>query len=762
MYRRKGCKPRLVVRVLEDGCVSISRAAWGGFCMLMLLFAFVAADPPAYAGVTLPDQRADELVSTEPVGEPYLPPTPFEKGHANPGEKGSGASETRSALPFRASSDGEAMLYVGEPGASGGTGATGPGEGNQWLARRELSGWEAADITPSEISQASEALYESFSSKLSTGIFEGDAQPLTSGVQPGCAALYTRDSASGEFFPVFTGGQGGSDCGHPFYAGASADESTIIFQSEAALTVNSVEASEVPAGHEGLHSTAFMRGKGCLFGCNLYAATDGQLRLVNEVEGEVIANATFGGYAGGERKLTNFSNAISADGSRIFWTDTREGPRMEHVYVRENGTSTVSVSGSEPAEYWTASTDGRYAFYTEGGELWRFDTDTAKHEQLAPEGAGVLGVIGTNDTGEDGRYLYFVAEGALTGEEANAHGESAVPGEPNLYVREQGISEQGATRFIATLSPEDNEILAFSEGQFEKSSDWRANLGERLSEVTPDGQHLVFESVNALTGYDNVIEGNPQPEVFAYSATENQLVCASCNPTGAPPSVRNYGFPQSKLPESAEAATYQRRWISENGNRVFFDSEEPLVPQDTNGLQDVYEWEREGEGTCARKSPSSPTGGCVFLLSEGSSTLDSFLVDADASGENAFFEHVGPVGHLEVPADHLELIDARVRGGFPTPSHGCAGVGCEEEPQRPSVPVVPTTVAFEGLRNFPPPAPTGTRPKALTQKQKLNKALLACKKDKKKARRASCEKQAHRKYGVVRAKKASNSRRAHS
>src|ERR1019366_9278634 len=65
--------------------VNIPRCV-GWLLHLMLLFAFVAADPPAYAGVTLPDQRADELVSTEPVGEPYLPPTPFEQGHANPGE----------------------------------------------------------------------------------------------------------------------------------------------------------------------------------------------------------------------------------------------------------------------------------------------------------------------------------------------------------------------------------------------------------------------------------------------------------------------------------------------------------------------------------------------------------------------------------------------------------------------------------------------------------------------------------------------------
>ena len=42
--------------------------------------------------------------------------------------------------------------------------------------------------------------------------------------------------------------------------------------------------------------------------------------------------------------------------------------------------------------------------------------------------------------------------------------------------------------------------------------------------------------------------------------------------------------------------TYLPQWIAEEGNRVFFDTEVPLVARDTNGRQDVYEWEREGHG----------------------------------------------------------------------------------------------------------------------------------------------------------------------
>jgi hypothetical protein len=48
---------------------------------------------------------------------------------------------------------------------------------------------------------------------------------------------------------------------------------------------------------------------------------------------------------------------------------------------------------------------------------------------------------------------------------------------------------------------------------------------------------------------------------------------------------------------------------------VFFDTYEALVSQDTNGQADVYEWEREGAGSC----PAGSADGCVYLLSGGTS-----------------------------------------------------------------------------------------------------------------------------------------------
>lgn len=470
--------------------------------------------PSTTSSSALPDERVNELVSPPDEGEPYKPPDPIGEARLAPAFMG--------FLPFRVAANGDAVAWVGEPASSVGNGEIGPGLGNDWLSARTPAGWRSSDTTPTD---SAETIFQAFSPNLTSAIVEGGGSgpPLASQVPQGCDALYSRDSESGAFSALFTA----ENCGKPLFAGATEDESQLIFQDEAALTPNALQATETFPNYLGEgHHAPEERGRPCMFVCNLYDFDSGQLRLVNVLpgtegkQGETVPNATFGGYVGPEQ-LTTFSHAISGDGSRIFWTDTqpekngKPNPDMEHIYVLENGRETVQVSGAGAAQYWTATPDGRYAYYTENGELWRFDTSTEEpeaepHKVLASKGingenAEVQGVIGVNETGEDGSYVYFVANGVLSNT-ANAHGDHAVAGgcpgsgsesEPfascNLY-----LLHGHTTTFIATLAASDNDISTFSGGGREDSGDWVANVGEHIVQVTPDGRHLVFQS-NAAT-----------------------------------------------------------------------------------------------------------------------------------------------------------------------------------------------------------------------------------------------------------------------
>jgi hypothetical protein len=722
---------------------------------------FKTGTVPGASVLTLPDDRAYELV-TPLAGnqEVYVPEGVVEN------EIGF-RSDVFTVLPSRASADGGLVAYEGEPTGSGeGTGNQGQGSGDVWLARRTLGGWTGSDIQPANTSSGTE--YQAFSSDLLTGFIRLGKQDRVPAVPAGpenCSVLDTRASGDGGYHALFTSTQTPGSCGvehEPFFAGSSADGSRLFFQTGAALTPGSVEA---PGGGSD----------------NLYESVAGVASLVNLLPGgEPDPGATFGGPSSANPERTfNFSNAVSDDGLRAFWTDLNTGV----LYVRENETRSVQVSGGEAAaQYWTASIDGHYAFYTEGGKLVRFNVDRFNgstkpepealkeaREVLVSEGvssepAGVRGVLGV---GDDGSYVYFVAGGVLA-ENKTAAGEKASvqtcrePNQSNEINREENVGKlngegcnlyvlhRGAgPRFIGLLAPKDNNLPAPANSQ-RAFGDWRPDLGSRTAEVTPDGKHLMFESRQRLTDYDNGGSSNAEREVeiFLYDVEGNgQTYCVSCDPSGAPPIIFGAGEGKSTLVPTSMANTFMRRWMNEGGTRVFFDTSQALVPQDTNGVQDVYEWEQDGEGTCRTG------GGCVYLLSGGTSTDNSFLIDGSVSGGDVFFatrEQLVPgAGNQK-----MEVYDAHeCTAGAPCrheTSLACTGTGCQGVPPSPPIFATPSSVTFNGVGNFPPP-PTGGQ---------TAKKTIKCSRGKKLSH-GKCIKPKHKKVKKAkRATRASNNRRA--
>jgi hypothetical protein len=735
------CFRQAAQRVTVGLCAIAATIAVGAICT-------TATAVAATSG--LADHRAYELVSAaDNLADVYVPasgPT--------------GSADINTSYPFRSSANGEAMTYVGFPGKTGGNGLTGSGFGNQFLALRNPAlGWEVSDITPQVAGGGHEegsSSYELFSSDLSVGVLgtESSSTFAASATPEGpaeCSVLYAR-TATG-FHALFSEAPAPSSCGsvstigeareqNLLVAGASADGSQFIFQSPGTLAPGAemVKASE---------------------GNNLYDSAGGRPSLVNVLPGEPAPAAVYGGppHNGGGGLPGDFSNVISEDGSKVFWTDLS----TQRIYMRENPASsqsplvagdctapedacTVAVSAG-PAQYWAATPDGEYVYYTENGELWRFDTSQGTREALVSKGlkgenAEVLGVIGV---GGEGPYIYFVADGALSAE-PNDRGEVATPGtEANLYVLHVGQ----APRYIAALGNG-------------AGGDWRPDLGQRTAEVAPGGLQLVFESTRQLTGAGDAPPGEESfANVFVYAAEASgpgSLFCASCNPSGAAPNGELTGA-GGYLPVSMHP-TFQPRWISDDGDRVFFDSFQALAPQDRNGVQDVYEWEREGEGTCTVETPSRPDGGCVFLLSGGDSSDYSYFLDADSTGANVFFAHRGLLGQIGAADERNEVVDARVDGGFPQVSLACTGTGCQGVPSAPPIFATPASVTFSGPGNLSSPPPAKPKTAAQLEAEKLAKALKSCRTKNNRRRRTACEARARTRYGAAR--KAGRSRKGRS
>jgi hypothetical protein len=711
-------------------------------------------------------ERVDELVT--PAGESSEQETHRQLLYWSPDYIDGIASNFGA---FQAARDGEAVAYMTSPVPGGSGDEESSLGGDQQVASRGPEGhWTQVLDEPEGVPFHEPNETQAFSPNLTAGIFSSYCSVcgLTGILPDKDAQLYKQPGVTDSYAPASTyeplitttppyreggyaNGFGAFEVGYavttnpvsndngrrPVFAGASADYSEVLFEANDKLTENA-------AGGPGEDPRTHLR---YAEENNLYVSAHGGLGLVNVLpDGSTEANATFGALPFGNeaaKNLPDFSNVISSDGSKVFWTNLNTGD----LYVRENptqpqsplvgGKCTVAADActiliAEDARFWTATLDGAKAFYVKEGGLYEYDLESAQRTELS-EGAEVEGVLGAS---EDGSYVYYAAEGG------------------KLYLsHDDGQKPQ----FIAAVSKEDGTAAPFykhSESgviEHEETGDWTPGLGQRTAEVTPDGRALVFVSKESLTRYNN--EG--LPEVYVYESEAGaggaHLFCSSCAPSGeAPKFIANgelapeghLGIPGSTLPLSYKD-TFQANAISEDGSEVFFESTEPLVPQATDESMNVYEWQRYGTHGCELK------GGCVSLLSGGESPSASWLIGASADGSNIFMITRAKLAP-EDTSELYEVYDARVEGQRPV-APVCTGTGCQGLPAPPPVFATPASFTYEGVGNFAPSVVKTTikaEPKSLTRKQKLVKSLKACAKDKPRHKRSLCEARARRLYGA--------------
>jgi hypothetical protein len=713
---------------------------------------------------TLPNCRAFEMVS------------PVDK---NGGEIDRSITVTTPSPGFfQAAPLGEQLAYT-SPSSYGDQVST--QNANQFIATRGAQGWSSHGINPPLTRNtvpflplspwALHRAYMGFSEDLSSGwLLNDNDTPITSDGIVGFGNLYRRDNLNDSFeamtanppLPLVYREDGGI-ADHTLdleFKGASADSSLSVFISGAVLT------PDAPV-------TQFQQNS------MVYATSGGQVHLVSVLPDgtastEYSAVGTVNSRSGAPEGYSHtVDRAVSEDGSRIFWTSGSEGPSK--IYVRENPLQPQSaISGGECTEptkactiavsesvgpgesrFWSASTDGSKALFTthlnkdsttpnlEFADLYEFDVETETPSLIAGK---VTGVVGAS---EDLSYVYFTSREALDGGAA---------GKPNLY-----LDHEGTIEFIATLAGVDTgELTELGEPAPNPSA---ARPFGRYSRVTPDGRHLVFMSSESLTGYDNTdaiganpksatdanpigpisINGDADFEVFLYDADAGELTCASCNPSGARPVgrplVRPFstednsdidfgigitGTPSRQFWTAAWIPTWENefhpsRVLSDDGSRLFFNSFDALVLEDTNGAQDVYQWEEQGTGGCEKAE------GCISLISTGQSPQKSEFIDASADGEDVFIRTKSSID----PDDPglYDLYDARVGGGYPIPTEPppCVGDACQSVPSAPNDPT-PASAGFRGAGSPPARKP---RPRCNNRKRNGGKSNASKQKQKK-------------------------------
>ncbi len=636
------------------------------------------------AGAFLPDCRGYEMVS------------PDEKNNVDIVSLGTSVG-LHAALDQSASS-GEALTYsaYGSFGDVKGAPYT-----SQYMATRGEGGWSTDPISPARglnITGSLVSEYQQFTSDLCSGWLAHDSDPvLAEGAIEGFGNLYRRDEAregcpaEGEGFEALTTvkpQEGQPEDYFSYLQGTSADGQVAAFLANDKLTANAAPRAEQPGGS-------------AKYQC--YEATAGKVKLISVLPSGLASKSDCRvGTGSGISLQESLHNAVSEDGSHIFWTAALESGR---VYLRLNGKNpTVAVSEEGEAlsgktnasRFLTAAADGSKAIYAvgnleNGGDLYEFDSQSKASTLIAHK---VMGILGAS---EDASRVYLVSEEGLDG---------APAGSPNLYLYD--ASGGGGLRFVAVLSDGDLSQSGFFHSPVHLEPSFHT------ARVSPDGLSATFTSAGSPTGYDNTDanSGKPDAEVYVYDANaeggEGKLACVSCNPTNARPAGSELEIlaHQSGTWAAAQIPTwptqlYASRPLSADGNRLFFESFESLVPRDSNGAQDVYEWEAPGTGSCEESSTSysPPNGGCLFLISSGQSPTGSEFIDASTDGRDVFFTTAQSL--VGQDSGLIDVYDARAGGGFPaptTPPVSCEGEACQSPPAPPDDPTA-ASASFEGAGN---------------------------------------------------------------
>lgn len=609
---------------------------------------------------------------------------------------------------------------------------------DQYLARRDpAAGWRSEALDPprgpqSNLNRDLENPYKAFSADLESGWLLQEGEPAPDPCAPsGFPELYSREGA-GVFAALSCAPIEHNDIHFmPEIQGFSADGSHAVFRANEALTADASDATDptVPTEVRGIYQVYESSGAG-------------RLRLVSVLpDGEANATDASAGTVGETNPDSNWNfnrwsglaHAVSEDGTRVFWSaygSSGVGP----LYLRINADQaqsafdgeghcdqparacTIPVSETvspEPVSFQAGNPQGTGALFkvVQGplaGNLYRFDA-----EAKPPVSQLIAKTVQKNILGAsaDLSRVYYVSEEATSQQQS----EGATQDEPNIY-----LADEGTTRFIATLS---------SAGTIESRSDLSNAYGTPIegipishtARVSPDGRSLVFMSNSSglsegVAGYDNtdINSGQPDAEVYLYDASADEgkgkLRCVSCDPSGGRPLGRQIGadfsgngpgyWGAARIP-TFETDLYQPRYLTDDGQRVFFDSYSPLVLGDTNSKQDVYQWEAQGSGSCSEGSPSyvPASAGCLSLLSSGQSPVDSEFLDASASGSDAFFTTSEDL--LPQDLGLIDVYDARVGGGFPLGPGApavCEGEACEGAPV-PPLDSTPASFAFNGPGN---------------------------------------------------------------
>ncbi len=358
--------------------------------------------------------------------------------------------------------------------------------------------------------------------------------------------------------------------------------------------------------------------------------------------------------------------AVSSDGSHILMSTLAPAGNI-HLYMRVDDAVTYEIGNGAGVKFAGMTADGSEVAFTSPQQLTSDDTDVGNDLFVWNEatkeitrvsqgnGNGNSDACSAQWTGLCDVQTLTTLRPELDDALASRSGDiffyspeqldptdPGVLNEKNLY-----LYRNGQAHYVATLDP--------------------GTKVDRM-QISPDGAHAAFLTAARLTNYDNVSPATPSGdltawrEIYTYDAEANEVDCASCMPTGEPPKndyEKTGSFITNVLLKDVMAST-SGRFMSDDG-RVAFATADALVPADTNGKIDVYEY--------VDNRPQLITNGTGDRdMQSGTVVYPSTHVGLEGistDGVDLYFSTFESLVGTDRNGSFIKFYDARTNGGFP-------------------------------------------------------------------------------------------------
>jgi hypothetical protein len=429
----------------------------------------------------------------------------------------------------------------------------------------------------------------------------------------------------------------------------------------------------------------------------------------------------------------DFDFRVSGDGSHILMDSPAPpgaGPNR-FLYMRVGGGKgiTYDISLGNPVVPIGMTRSGDKVLFTTAGQMpGSGDTDTSvdlyawseetDESTLLSQGNG----NGNSDTCNAGWGVSNCGVRPLTPERMHPNNnlQTSFPGQDDQFADITGDVYFYSPELLDPARPgifNQRNLYLYREGAVHLVDTFDAGTEVERSQVSPDGSHAAFLTSSKMTPYDNA----GLDQVYAYDADTGVIRCASCNPTGAPP---------TKDVEVSQGG----RFMTDDG-RAFFATADSLVPRDQNGfIIDIYEY--------VDGRPQLISSGLAGNDYTGGSEVVSLFLPAvyiglehvSRDGADVYFSSFDTLVDEDLNGEYVKFYDARTGGGFP-PAANLGPCAAADECHGPdSSPPTPPTVTSDS--NF------GKGGNVVPEKQSKKK-----KKKGKKKKKSKAKKRAHRQGG---------------